>query len=265
MQRYYALFGLWEPQITAFVRGFLRPGDGFCDVGAHIGYYSLLAAQITDPSNIVAVEPLQANYDHLKFNLALNDASAVQCFRVAAYDRACELGLHVPTTGNLGQVSVHRQNTAPAEQVPAAPMADLLSDEQKSRTRLMKIDTEGCEGEVLNGLGPLDRYHPEMTIICEVSTDHLRKPHGEFARVQKELATSGFNFFAIDNNYKFRYYMTPKPRPVRPWRLTDGSKHKTVDLLITRMTELQVFSVLSSGAQVAPGSGSSSGRSSRLN
>ena len=45
IQQYVYYFGVWEPHITSWISSSLRPGDGFIDVGANIGYYSLLASQ----------------------------------------------------------------------------------------------------------------------------------------------------------------------------------------------------------------------------
>src|SRR4051794_26991463 len=49
IQRYIYFFGVWEPDITAWLRSALKPGDCFVDVGANIGYYTLLASQVVGP------------------------------------------------------------------------------------------------------------------------------------------------------------------------------------------------------------------------
>lgn len=58
IQRYLYLFGVWEPHLTAFISGRLTPKDTFVDVGANIGYYSVLASRLVGPAgHVVAVEP----------------------------------------------------------------------------------------------------------------------------------------------------------------------------------------------------------------
>ena len=50
--------GLWDPQLTPFIMGQLRPGCVFVDIGAHSGYFSLLAGKKVERSGIVlAIEP----------------------------------------------------------------------------------------------------------------------------------------------------------------------------------------------------------------
>ncbi|SCF63177.1 hypothetical protein GA0115259_100393 [Streptomyces sp. MnatMP-M17] len=56
IQRYIYLFGVWEPHMTRWLRGRLEPGDTFVDVGANIGYYSVLASQLVgDGVKVVAI------------------------------------------------------------------------------------------------------------------------------------------------------------------------------------------------------------------
>ena len=57
IQRHLYFFGNWEPHISAWIAATLRPGDGFVDVGANIGYYSLLASRaVGNRGYVVAVE-----------------------------------------------------------------------------------------------------------------------------------------------------------------------------------------------------------------
>jgi hypothetical protein len=53
IQNYVYLFGTWEPDLTAFMRRRLRPGDTFIDVGANIGYLSTLGSKLVGPHGVV--------------------------------------------------------------------------------------------------------------------------------------------------------------------------------------------------------------------
>ncbi len=83
--RMLATSGVWEPHVTAVVRSVLRPGDVVVDVGANIGYFTLLAARLVGSSGRVhALEPSVGTYERLVANLELNDAANVVPERVAA-------------------------------------------------------------------------------------------------------------------------------------------------------------------------------------
>jgi len=54
-------FGVWEPHVSAYIQSRLKPGDAFCDIGANIGYYSLLASRAVGPRGaVIAVGPSTA-------------------------------------------------------------------------------------------------------------------------------------------------------------------------------------------------------------
>src|ERR1051325_5097791 len=73
IQRYLYFFGVWEPDITAWVRSALKPGDYFVDVGANIGYYTVLAARLVRPNGkVIAIEAAEWIHDVLKKHIALN-------------------------------------------------------------------------------------------------------------------------------------------------------------------------------------------------
>jgi hypothetical protein len=73
LQQYY--FGVWEPNLTHWIVGRLRRGDTFVDVGANIGYYSLLASKLVGPGgSVVALEASPTIFHQLQDNLRLNNS-----------------------------------------------------------------------------------------------------------------------------------------------------------------------------------------------
>ena len=83
-------FGVWEPHLSELIGSRLKAGDVFCDVGANIGYYTVLAAPIVgDTGKVVAIEPSPATHEILAKNVKLNKASNVRMVR-AAVSRSAE-------------------------------------------------------------------------------------------------------------------------------------------------------------------------------
>jgi hypothetical protein len=102
-----AVSGVWEPHITAAFRELLASGDVCVDVGAHIGYFSLLASRLVGPhGHVYALEPAPATYAALRSNLELNGVTNVTALRVAAGDREREGLLHEDRPGNTGASSI---------------------------------------------------------------------------------------------------------------------------------------------------------------
>jgi len=66
-------FGGWEPAITQVVRQALKPGDVFLDVGANVGYYTLLASRLVgDTGRVIAVDASPSVYEILSRNVSRN-------------------------------------------------------------------------------------------------------------------------------------------------------------------------------------------------
>ena len=90
IQRYIYYFGTWEPNVGAFLRDRLKPGDVFVDVGANIGYFTLLGAKLVGrQGHVVAIEASASASEHLKANVTRNRFDdLVRCVHAAASD--CE-------------------------------------------------------------------------------------------------------------------------------------------------------------------------------
>src|SRR5262249_27771794 len=87
IQQYIYYFGVWEPHITSWIRSSLRPGDSFIDVGANIGYYSLLASRLVGQyGSVVAIEASPKTFLELQTNLTLNKIYNVRAVNLAASD-----------------------------------------------------------------------------------------------------------------------------------------------------------------------------------
>src|SRR5262249_887460 len=88
IQRFIYFFGMWEPCLTCWILEQLAPGDVFIDVGANIGYYSLLASKLVGEFGlVVAIEPSPTIFNTLKNNLALNKARNIRLVNMAVSDR----------------------------------------------------------------------------------------------------------------------------------------------------------------------------------
>jgi FkbM family methyltransferase len=143
----------------------VRPGDRVVDVGANIGYNTLYAARRTGPrGRVYAVEPAQDNLAVLYANVLANGLTNVTVLPFAA-GRGHEvrdffLRGEVSAVNSFFADNFYAAVTA-AVQVPVAPLDDLIVGEVK----LVKIDVEGAELEVLHGMARLLRARPLRLIV----------------------------------------------------------------------------------------------------
>ena len=92
--RYIAYFGVWEPHLTALIEQTLEPGDVFVDVGANIGYFSLLASTLVgEAGTVIAIEAAPATAAILAKNV--RGRSNVRVIQAAAWERRCSLEFYV--------------------------------------------------------------------------------------------------------------------------------------------------------------------------
>jgi FkbM family methyltransferase len=240
IQRYIHLFGVWEPHMTAWLQRRLRPGDGFIDVGANIGYYSLLASRLVGPTgNVVAIEA-SPDFDRiLRENTRLNACVNVRPANVAASDRDHELTFVLASSKNMGANSIVPY-AGPAEStfvVTAHPLPDILTDEEIAQARVIKVDVEGAEGGVVRGLVPmLDRLRPDAELTVEVTPDRMAQLGDSVDELMATMAEHGFHAYRLANDYDPGSYPAairhPKP-PVR-WR---GPVTEESDLVFSRVDE----------------------------
>lgn len=125
----------------------LGKGDVFVDVGANVGYYSIVAGKIIDPGRVIAVEPIAETASILNLNARLNRLNNVLVVNKAVWDSRSLVKMWV-YKGLYGCATVADSKGEPFL-VKAIPLDDLCRD--MPFIKLLKIDVEGSELKVLNG------------------------------------------------------------------------------------------------------------------
>jgi len=164
-------FGVFEPNLTAWLKEQLHPGDTFLDVGANIGYFTLLASSLVGPAGrVLAVEASPSTFASLQRHIERNAATNVRGINAAAYDRVATLPMYyLPEEENTGGASLVRQIGPVEALVEAMPLADMISESERSRLRVVKIDIEGAELQALRGLEPIFEALPrDVQIVVEL-------------------------------------------------------------------------------------------------
>jgi len=234
IQRHLYFFGTWEPNISNWITETLQLGDCFIDIGANIGHYSLLASSLVGrDGRVVAIEAARWIHSILDKHVALNQRDNIRTVQVAAAAERGTVKLYPGHSGNIGKTSLIAHE-GEAVDVQALPLSDILHDDEIRRARVIKIDVEGAELQVLRGLAPLlPRLPHEVEIIMEISPDLM--PDAERAREEifATMQAQGFSAFVFDNDYGVDTYLYDELRK-RPVALTDSRLKSQADVLFSR-------------------------------
>ncbi|MFD4767010.1 FkbM family methyltransferase [Streptomyces niveus] len=239
IQRYIYMFGVWEPHMTRWLQARLLPSDTFIDVGANIGYYSVLASGLVgEQGRVVAVEASPDFHQRLLEQVRLNRRGNVRAINGAVADERKKLTFVLASSANMGANSIVPYD-GPAEssfEVEAFPLGELLAPEEISTARVIKIDVEGAEGAVVRGMIPLlDKLRPDCEITVEVTPDRMAQLGDSAEELMQTMRDHGFHAYRIVNEYTPESYVAAlrgkRAIPVR-WR---GPVVAESDLIFSRV------------------------------
>jgi FkbM family methyltransferase len=185
--------GIWEPRETRLLLETLRPGDVFVDVGANIGYFSLLASRLVGATgSVLAFEPERGNYELLEANCRLNQCGNIRCFMAALGEENASGTLYLNEL-NRGDHSIYPAEQGRDSQDISIVNGSKLISSMYPRVNFIKIDTQGAECDVIRGLQPLiAASFPDLIMIIEFSPMHLRSA-GSSGRILLDLV-AGFDW-----------------------------------------------------------------------
>jgi FkbM family methyltransferase len=161
--------GIFEPYILRAIKAILPHGGTFIDVGANIGWFTVIASRLVGPSGrVVAVEPDPDNLAILRANVRRNDCRNVSVIRGAAGALARKALLY-RSPDNQGD---HRLETISDRQdwvrVKVRTLDDIVVRHVPGDTvRVVKMDTQGSESAVLRGMSAIMRSAAPVRLILE--------------------------------------------------------------------------------------------------
>jgi FkbM family methyltransferase len=184
--------GCYEPLNTYRFKKILRPKMVVVDVGANIGYFTLLAASLVGPAgHVFAVEPWPANFAVLDRCITRNSLAQVRAFK---FGLAGE-----PGVVRIGQFDQRIFNNRTASMVGPGQMPvevrtldDCVAEWGLQRIDLLKIDVDGYELEVLRGAQRSLRDRVVRNIVIELDAFWLGKAKSSATAVISSLGELGF-------------------------------------------------------------------------
>ena len=195
--------------LTTFIQSHLRPGMTVVDVGANVGYYTLLATkQVGHTGKVYAFEPEPLSFELLRKNVIVNWFSSLvraEKKAVSAAGGHSEFFVRQNYRGNssIGAVTpehleylydsmerIEIETVSLDEYFPEPPSIDLL-----------KIDVEGAELDALQGMRNVIQSNPEIIIICEWSLGQMRTAKRDPGAVLEEFRRHALRAKRVEANY----------------------------------------------------------------
>ncbi len=190
------LLGRYEPEIRDLFHSRLREGMTVLDVGAHVGYYTLLAAKLVGPKGkVYAFEPEPENFKILQANIASNGYENIRLIHQAVGDRTGRVQFFLSRQGNDRHsifVSKRESSREACLDVPAVSLDDFLATQDWPHVDLIKMDIEGAEPLALKGMAQLVARPENLRMIVELAPEALRAGGFEAAEFLNQLSAAGF-------------------------------------------------------------------------
>ena len=181
----------WEPMIIRYLETLLGPSDIFADVGANLGYYTVMLSPLV--KEIVAFEPVKMSYDYCKTNIELNQRNNVVLHNLGLWHLETDLEMTVDRS------SLMTSHIGKGETVHCVTL-----DQLNIRPTVIKIDIEGAEALALEGMRQtLESSHP--IVVMELNRPALARYGADMVDV--------WNFFA-GLNYSLSMFQHEQPDPL---------------------------------------------------
>lgn len=209
MAPYLLLDGFWEAWVTNVFRKVVREGMTVVDIGANIGYYTLMAAALVGNGGMVySFEPNPTLFPSLTRNVHMNwFFHNVALIQKAAFEKRCKIDFFMrrdyPGNSSIGAVSQdhldHLLDGQTKVEVEAISLDDYFVDSSRP-IDVIKIDVEGAEPFVFRGMKNLLLRNPSITILSEWSPSQMRTAGADPEHFLKELLDFGFPLLKIEED-----------------------------------------------------------------
>jgi len=177
--------GIRKTHITRIIQEYLAKGDTFVDIGAHFGYFTILASQIVGPNGkVLSFEPFPANFEYLQKNIELNNLENVSAYYRGLWDSSTKKGI-LETVPNMARI------------VEGNDIEMIALDSLDVNPKMIKMNIEGSEPFALRGMTrTLEKYKP--ILLLEFNPVAIVVAGGKITDFWRQL--NGYKIYKIPSN-----------------------------------------------------------------
>ena len=200
------LYGDYEPVTRKVVQEILKPGMRFVDLGANIGYFTLLAAEAVGPGGrIYAFEPIPSTCDFLTRNVNANGfGEIVEITQKAVCNSRGYVRFTFDEKDSVSAKiqSVIREPTSDLD-IEATSLDEFFSSLGWPDVHLVKMDIEGAELAAMEGMEELSDRNPNLKVIFEFLYQNLVERDIQPEELFHSLQRRGFNHFRVLHTHQW--------------------------------------------------------------
>ncbi len=196
-------YGNNELPVQHMMEKHLGSGDVVFDIGANVGFFSIIAARLVgETGRVYAFEPVRRNVRHLRRNASLNGLDNVTVVEKAVAGRSGpgSLVLAEYSGGAALSTATRPPDATSSIDVMLVTIDDVVRSGDAPSPSLIKIDVEGAELDVLEGMvETLGRCSP--TIICEIDDGQREQFDDKYRSCIEFLATHRYDVTPLEDSY----------------------------------------------------------------
>lgn len=225
------VFGMYESDTVEVFKKLVKPGMTVVDVGAHVGFYTLLAARLAGPTGrVYAFEPNPEVFGLLLRNIKENGYEGiVRAVPKAASNSRRTVRLYLSETES-GETSFYPDDQVTQDniEVETVVLDEFFSKEGWPKVHVVKVDVEGAEVEVLQGIKEIVQRNPHLKLIVEFNPNTQVKSLGNHEDIFKIIGSLGFQRgYAVW--YGLQEVSIPEDIP-RLLKMTEATTNKCINL-----------------------------------
>ena len=185
------LFGAFEPATVKVLKRLVKSGDTVLDIGANVGYISLVLAKCVGKNGkVFSFEPDSKNFALLNRNIALNPDCYIKPIALAVSDSHQPIRLyHAKFDFNAGAHSMlpSEKHSSDFVEIEATTIDEFVTSHGLKKVDVIKIDIEGAEMKAFNGMTETLRNSRPL-IVCELCEEHQVRAGYTTQAVKKWMA-----------------------------------------------------------------------------